>query len=276
MGFKNKYLITLILSILFFSCNKPNSSNPSNSCKITKIIYTPQTSGGGGYVECNFTYTGNNISKFDFGNGVWLFTYDAFNRVKRHEVYFAGDPQIVESHTFVEGWGPGTGFAVLSIDSSFYNGQFQATGRTAYNYNNYQARDYITSVQSNNSYVIYDNVDFTWQNGDPITAILTDPNTSFAGIDSISYDLTKTNKFNQLFPSFIFQGLSNSGEIFSTGSKYMLYHFMSKHMVSKVTITGDPYYKMVGNFTYTYNAQDLVKEIKLNGTTVMRFFYSCD
>jgi hypothetical protein len=276
------------LAVLFLSCKKDdaanNPSNPSivsDTCKATRIIFTPQFGGGAyGYIDCNITYTGNNITQITYpANGSIVFSYDSLNNLKRKVYYFYGSPQVQESHTYISNWNIPSPYPhyIQSIDSNYYSGAFHSTGYTIFSYGSTLADSTIlTGITSTNPNVTFKNITFTWRNGDPIAFKFVEPNTSQVQTDSIYYDTTKINKFNQLFPKFALQGIGNSGELFDGYSKYMLYHFISKHMITRITTTGSAYYKILGDFTYTYNADNLVKEVKQNGITILQYFYSCD
>ncbi len=289
-GMTNFRSLTLILSlaIVFLSCKKGDETPdntvdptvPQDTCKISQIIFTPQLGGGSyGFIQADFTYNNNNISQITYpGNGRIVFSYDAFNHLTRKAYYFAGNPQIMESHTYTGSWPyplPYTQW-VNSVDSNFYSGFFQPTGSTVFYYNSVPDSNVISQITSNNSNVDFEDIRFTWSNGDPVKITFNDPSLSTPLVTNITYDVTRVNKFSQMFRQFMFQGIGNSGELFDGYSKYMLFHFISKHMVTSVASSGQPYYELAGNFTYTYNAKGFVKETKLNGVTILTFSYTCD
>jgi hypothetical protein len=281
-------MIILAPVVLLLSCKKGDETPdntvdptvPQDTCKISQIIFTPQLGGGSyGFIQADITYNNNNISQITYpGNGKILFTYDASNHLIRKAYYFAGNPQIMESHTYTDSrlyplpsqqW-------INSVDSNFYSGFFQPTGSTVFRYNGLTDSNVVTQITSNNSNVDFKEINLTWANGDPVSITFNDPSLSSPLVTNITYDVTKVNKFSQVFRQFMFQGIGNSGELFDGYSKYMLFHFISKHMVTSVASSGAPYYELAGNFTYTYNSKGLVKETKLNGVTILTFSYTCD
>ena len=290
MSFIRSLLSNALIVILIVSCSKntgqdPNNSNnsitnqPVDSCKLTGIVYTPVLNGGWGDISCVVSYEGNNLSQFTYTQGLAdnkdLFSYNNQNQLILTRFYQNNDPQISESHSFREGWNPG-GFFWQSVDSNFYSGFFQATGFTGYKYNGGQIHDFITGVGSDNPNVAFKDVRYTWEHGDPVSFTYTEPNSTQIQTATISYDTTRLNFFNQVFPKFIFQGVNIDGELFGVYYKYMLHHFLGKHIITNVSTTGDPFYIASGNFTYSYNAKGLVSEMQLNGTTILKFNFSCD
>jgi len=286
-GFKTG-LIMLAPVFLFLSCKKgddtpPDTIDPTvpqDTCKISQVIFTPQLGGGSyGFIQADFTYNNNNISQITYpGNGKILFSYDAQGHLTRKAYYFAGNPQIMESHTYTGSWPEPLPWSqwINSVDSNFHSGFFQPTGSTVFRYSSVPDSNVVTEITSNNSNVSFKDIKFTWSNGDPVSITFNDPSLAGPLVTNVTYDVTKVNKFNQVFRKFMFQGIGNGGFLFDGYSKYMLFHFMSKHMVTSVASMGHPYYELAGNFTYTYNSKGLVKETKLNGVTILTFSYTCD
>ena len=288
MAICRSVIIILAPVLLLISCKKGDETPdntvdptiPQDTCKIRQIIFTPQLGGGSyGFIQADFTYNNNNISQITYpGNGKIVFSYDAQNHLTRKAYYFAGNPQIMESHTYTSSrldplpwpqW-------INSVDSNFFSGFFQPTGSTVFRYSSVPDSNVVTEITSNNSNVDFEKINFTWANGDPVSITFDDPNLTRPLTTNITYDVTKVNKFSQMFRQFMFQGIGNSGELFDGYFKYMLFHFIGKHMVTSVASNGQPYYELAGNFTYTYNSTGLVKETKLNGVTILTFSYTCD
>lgn len=289
MKMLTRYLL-LVISTCFAvaGCKKDQDASSSNasflqdSCKPLTIVFTPQISSGvTGYSKCELEYTGSRITrvKYKYNTGALYgtekFIFDSQNKLQRKEFYLNNDSQISESHNFYEAWDPYIGHFLASADSNYFSNMFQLTGYTGYIYNGGTFYDYITRIFSNNPNVPFKKVDYTWSNGDPVKFTFIEPNTNQTQTTTVTYDTAQVNKLNQLYPDLSFLVINNDGAI--RGAQYYMQHFfLGKHLITKISTTGNSYYQMSGNITYTYNAQGLVSEIKLDGLIFLRFTYSCD
>lgn len=283
-----KYITFSFFAIIYFSsCNKESINESSNSvaldsCKLQKIIYTITLPSPSGFVyhECHVTYSGNEISGFKhyYANGdlfAWHnFIYDSQNNLIRSEYHQNTYGNIIRSHNYNR-----IPFSIYleSIDSSYSYGAFRPAGHSKYTYNTALSPNHIVRITSDNQSVNFHDVNYYWQNDDPVQFTFTEPNSSVLQTTTISYDTTKINKLNQVFSKFWLQAINNAGNLFTMAhDKYLQHFFLGKHIITKVTSTGDPYYQITGDFTYTYNSLGFIKEMKVNNTTLLKFYYSCD
>jgi hypothetical protein len=287
MNLKYDLLPFAISILLLTSCSKdpdPETTTPDtvDSCKLLRVEYTIPAVSGYIRTQCRIVYNGDKISeiRYEDDNGSPfakdVFFYDANNEVSRRELYNFGDSLIDESHNYREAFNPGLGLFLQSIDSNYYNGLMQPTGFTAYRFNNFNTRDYITDLVSDNPNAIFEHVKYSWQHNDPVQFTFVEPNSSQLRTTTITYDTTKLNTFNQQFPKFWFFASNHSGNLFLPGEpKFMQYILLGKHLIKKVVSTGHPYYQITGDFTYAYNSKGLITEVLVDGYTIFRFTYSC-
>jgi hypothetical protein len=282
-------ILMLVITVLFTACNKPRVTNdptptPSaDRCKITKITYYPQQ---GSQKEFAVTYNDSLISKlaettaFPYSNQGYILNFYYYNASgqslsKRIEYYDSNNPQISFAQTFNTALFGGS-FGRGSRDSNFYNNQFQYTGQRNYFYNTYLSNgnpilhqiSLIRTTDANGT--ITESETYTWLNDDIIKADINEPN--IAGTDLITYDTTKINKFNILHPEYFLQGLYNT-YFFLPNLKYL---YLSKHMIKSISSNNPNRNTKTGNFTFTYNSSELMKEIILNGRVITKYEYTCD
>lgn len=270
-----------VIIVLLFSCSKPegnspNPTNPSTDCKLSKISYSL---GVGNLEQFDVTYTGNNITQLTATStspsiAKVLYFYDAANHLIRKELY-DNSQQFLGSKTYSStNFQYGRG----EVDSNFYSGSIHLVGFVNYDINQDLINGQLTNFRL--SSLVYRNDPThmnlftrekpTWTAEDITTLTRDDQSNIVQCTETITYDITKENKFTQVFPEFLWQDLFND---FSVTRMTPCFYF-SKHMITKVV--SDCFNDQVGDYTYTYNAQGLIKEIMLNGSTFMTFGYTCD
>lgn len=287
MRFKDFLLPFAISIVLLTSCGKDPETEPTlpetlGSCKLSRVEYSYPATNGILRIRCRILYNDDKISEitYESDNGSPyaqdVFFYDASNQVSRRQAYYFGDPEIDESHTYREGFNPSLGRFLQSIDSNYYNGLLQPTGYTAYRFNDFNTRYYLTDLVSDNPNVPFKHVKYTWQYNDPVQFTFVEPNSSQLRTTTITYDTTKLNTLNQQLPNFWFFASNYRGTLFLAGEhKFMQHFFLGKHLIKKVVSTGNPYYQITGDFTYAYNSRGLITDVIVDGYTIFRFTYSC-
>lgn len=281
-----KLLLILLIATSFFSCSEtpdpppvdPPTDSTASNCKISRVTYySPNTNTSYAF---DAGYTGTKLTSLTSSFMRVNLMYDAQNLLKRKEYYIIGDPQMIGSNTFInEGF---IWFNRAQIDSNYYDNQLRPVGVTSLIYNidqvsNDYKRGFLSNYISDNINYTFMRMDLTWAHNDPIAAKMSVHNTSQPAIDSIFYDTTKINKFNYTFPEFHLQGVDNQCTFGL--SQFLMYHYSSKHLITRVAAYGPTFYseeRIIGDITYTFNADSLINEIRVNGQMVVRYDYNCN
>lgn len=277
---KSAYFFAFI--VLFFSCSKPADTpgpdpiNPSTDCKLSKISYSL---GPGNLEQFDVVYTGNNISQLIATSpspvfAKALYFYDAAGHLIRKELY-ASSQELLESKTYSSS---DFQYGRYEVDSTVYSGSIHFHRSTVYDINQDLINGQLTNFRligliyrDDPSHLnLFTKETPTWTGYDITTLTRTSNTSTSVCTETITYDLTKENKFTQVFPEFVYQDLFND----YLSIRFTPCFYFSKHLVTKVT--SDCFNDQVGNYTYTFNAQGLIKQILLDGNPFMSFIYTCD
>jgi len=255
-----KTKILLFTSILFFiiSCSSSDdeqTNTNTQNCKISKISY--------GYFSgtrvYNTVYSNGNLTELISNIDKIIFTYDNNNFLIKKEFYDIGNAQVQFRTLFTSN---PSGQIVEQKSWEFYNNNLLYTGKETFTYignklseiKNYALDD--TTIQ--------EKIIFEWTNDNPTKLKLYDANNILECENTISYDLSKENKFNSTFKYFAFQDIYD--EDFNT------FQFLGKNIVTSHTnlCSSD-----IDNYNYSFYSNGLTDQVNLNGNMLWKFEYSC-
>lgn len=257
---KTKILIVATLFSLI-SCSEDNDSPidetpQTENCKISKITYG-FFSGDRLYAAI---YNGENLTGLASNADQILFTYNAQNQLIKKEFYKNHNSQVQFKAEFTTN---SSGQITEQKSWEFYNGSLQYTGKETFIYNGNKIAQ-ITKYDLDDTTIQGKSV-FEWTNDNPTKLSIYDGNNVLECENTITYDLTKENKFNSTFPYFGFQDIYDED--------FQLYMFLGKNIITSTTnsCSGE-----TDNYSTILDSKGLIDNVKLNGDLLWKFQYNCE
>lgn len=257
---KIKILITVILLSLI-SCSKDDDNSTDDipqaeNCKISTITY--------GFYSGNIIYTaiynGENLIELTSNGDKAIFTYNSNNQLISREKFETGNTVPATKQEFSYN---SNGQVIEQRNWDTYLNNLIYVGKKNFEYNGNNLAEIIAYNEDDTT--ISGKFIYEWTGDNPTKLSIYDGNDVLECENTISYDLTKENRFNSTFTYFAFQDIYDED--------FQLYLFLGKNVVTSTTnsCTGN-----TDNYNITLQSNGLIDNVKLNGDLLWEFEYHCE
>ncbi len=258
---KIKILLAATLFLSLISCSSDDENildeNPQvENCKISTITY--------GFFSGNrvysATYNGDNLTQLTSSVDYVVFTYNSQNHLIKKEFYNNGNSQVQFKSEFTTN---SSGQIIEQKNWEFYSGSLQYTGKETFAYNGNKISeivDYYIDDATIQGKLVYE-----WTGNNPTKLSVYDENNVLECENTITYDLTKENKFNSTFSYFSFQDIYDED--------FNLYQFLGENVITNTTnsCSGD-----TDIYDIILQSNGLVDNVELNNDLLWEFEYNCE
>lgn len=260
---KKLYTITMMsLVLVTIGCSsdeettkETNTPTPNSTCEITKITYGTYY----GNKQYTTTYTNGNLVKLTSTENNFVFTYNTKNELIKREEFTVGSSQI----TTKEEYTLNTNGQITEVKQwDTYNGNLIYVGKDVLKYNGNKLIEVLDYNEDNTT--VEGKHTFEWTGENPTKMKVYNENNTLECETTITYDLSKDNKFNSSYRYFMFQNVMDDDS--------NLYMFLGKNLI---TTTKNSCSNETQSYNYNLLGNGLVNTLNINGKMNMEFDYNC-
>ncbi len=248
----------LFTALLICACSK-DSGDEAGECKLTELTHGPVLTDQ----KYTIIYEEDLITELSGDTESIKLSYDSDGYLVNREFFISGDPRVQFRNEFsndsagqlqeVKRWR-------LENDELIYLGKetYHYSGSKLTEINRFNSED--TFIQST--------FEIIWTDENPTTFNLVRSNGEIDYSTTLTYDLSRENKFNTLFPDFRWY------DFFSTD--FSIYQSLGKNVLTSASSTFDPADPTIEIYVYTFYPNGLTDEVMVNRNLWWKFEYACE